>query len=123
MAQKICKLGLAAVLLLPFLPSTGVAQNGAQQFADLGQCKLQSGKVIEHCRVGYRTFGSLNAARDNAVVMATWLYGVSGDLVQFFSTQPSSQRLVDTSRFFGVALDAFGNGVSSSPSNSKAQPG
>jgi homoserine O-acetyltransferase/O-succinyltransferase len=30
--------------------------------------------------------------------------------------------LVDTSRFFGVALDALGNGVSSSPSNSKAQP-
>jgi homoserine O-acetyltransferase len=123
MTQRVCKLGLAAVLLLPFLPSTGVAQSGAQQFAELGQCKLQSGKVIEHCRVGYRTFGSLNAAHDNAVVMATWLYGVSGDLAPFFGPQPSNQRLVDTSKFFGVALDAFGNGVSSSPSNSKAQPG
>src|SRR5271156_3478897 len=122
MTQKICKLGLAAVLLLPFLRSTGVAQNGVQQFAELGQCKLQSGKVIEHCRVGYRTFGSLNAARDNAVVMATWLYGVSRDLVPFFGAQPSNQRLVDTSKFFGVALDAFGTGVSSSPSNSKTQP-
>ena len=123
MTQKICKLSLVAVLLLSCFPATGVAQNGVQQFAELGQCKLQSGKVIEHCRVGYRTFGSLNAARDNAVLMATWLYGVSGDLAPFFGAQPSSQRLVDTSKFFGVALDAFGNGVSSSPSNSKAQPG
>jgi homoserine O-acetyltransferase/O-succinyltransferase len=78
--------------------------------------------VIEDCRIGYRTFGSLNAARDNAVVMPTWLYGVSGDLTPFFASQPSKQRLVDTSRFFGVALDALGNGVSSSPSNSRAQP-
>jgi homoserine O-acetyltransferase/O-succinyltransferase len=117
------KLGLAVALLLPFLAWSGLAQNGAQQFAELGQCKLESGKVIEHCRIGYRTFGSLNTAQDNAVVMATWLYGVSSDLVTFFSGQPSKQRLVDTSRFFGVALDALGNGVSSSPSNSNAQPG
>src|SRR5271170_3036898 len=111
MTRKICKLSLvAAALLLSFFPSTGVAEDGVQQFAELGQCKLQSGKVIEHCRVGYRTFGSLNAARDNAVVMPTWLYGVSGDLVEFFGAQPSNQRLVDTSKFFGVALDAFGNG-------------
>src|SRR5271170_5701450 len=103
----ICKLGLTITLSLSLFPSSGIAQNGAQQFAELGQCKLQSGKVIEQCRVGYRTFGALNAARDNAVVMPTWLYGVSGDLVPFFGAQSSNQRLVDTSKFFGVAVDAF----------------
>ncbi len=25
----------------------------------LGQCKLESGQVIENCRIGYRTFGNL----------------------------------------------------------------
>ena len=120
--MRILKLGLSVAFLMPMLLSPGFAQNGVQQFAELGQCKLKSGKVIENCRIGYRTFGSLNAAQDNAVIMPSWLYGVSGDLVPFFSSQPSKQRLVDTSRFFGVALDAFGNGVSSSPSNSKTQP-
>jgi homoserine O-acetyltransferase/O-succinyltransferase len=120
--MRILKLGLSVVFLMPMLLSPGFAQNGVQQFAELGQCKLKSGKVIENCRIGYRTFGSLNAAQDNAVIMPSWLYGVSGDLVAFFSSQPSQQRLVDTSRFFGVALDAFGNGISSSPSNSKKQP-
>jgi len=123
MRMRIRKLELTVALLLPFLPWSSHAQNGVQQFAELGQCRLKSGKVIEHCRIGYRTFGSLNAAQDNAVVMATWLYGVSGDLVTFFGDQPSQHRLVDTSRFFGVTLDALGNGVSSSPSNSNAQLG
>jgi homoserine O-acetyltransferase/O-succinyltransferase len=120
--MRICKLGLTAAFLTAILPWAALAQNGVQQFAELGKCKLKSGQVIEGCRIGYRTFGSLNAARDNAVVMPTWLYGVSGDLAPLFASQPSKQRLVDTSRFFGVALDALGNGVSSSPSNSKAQP-
>src|SRR5271163_3145425 len=119
--MKSLKLGLSAAFLMPMLLSPGFAQNGMQQFAELGQCKLKSGQVIENCRIGYRTFGSLNAAQDNAVIMPSWLNGVSGELVTFFSSQPSKQRLVDTSRFFGVALDALGNGVSSSPSNSKKQ--
>ncbi len=97
--------------------------DGAQQIADLGRCTLESGQVIEHCRVGYRIFGHLNAARDNAVLMPTWLYGTSGDLVGLFGDGNSAGRLVDTSRFFGIAIDALADGVSSSPSNSETQHG
>ncbi len=95
------------------------AQDGGQRIAELGTCPLSSGETILDCRVGYRTFGDLNAAKDNAVIMPTWLNGRSDDLIPLFG----SMRLVDTTRFFGVALDAFGDGVSSSPSNSKRQPG
>jgi homoserine O-acetyltransferase len=98
-------------------------QEGTQRIADLGECKLFSGKVILDCRVGYRTFGILNQHRDNVVIVPTWLNGRSEDLVSLFGTSPGPQHLVDTSRFFGVAFDAFGDGVSSSPSNSKRQPG
>ncbi len=101
----------------------GCASDGVQQFAQLGQCKLDSGQKIEDCRVGYRTFGRLDAAQDNAVLMPTWLYGRSGDLLSLFGNGGSSQQLVDTGRFFGIAIDALGNGVSSSPSNSKTQHG
>lgn len=97
--------------------------DGTQQFADLGRCVLESGAQIEHCRIGYRTFGHLSAARDNAVLMPTWLYGTSGDLVSLFGDGSSPQHLVDTTRFFGIAIDALGNGVSSSPSNSPSQHG
>ena len=99
------------------------AQDGQQRIADLGQCKLENGQVIEECRIGYRTFGHLNAAGDNAILMPTWLYGTSGDLVSLFGDGASPQHLVDTGKFFGIAIDALGNGVSSSPSNSLHQHG
>ncbi|HEX4321414.1 MAG TPA: alpha/beta hydrolase [Acidobacteriaceae bacterium] len=91
--------------------------------ADLGQCKLESGQMIEDCRVGYRTFGRLNSAGDNAVLMPTWLYGTSEELTSLFGNGGSPQQLVDTGRYFGIAIDALGNGVSSSPSNSTRQHG
>ena len=114
-----CIMVLCAVLL----PSPAHAADGEQQFAELGQCKLESGQVIENCRVGYRTFGRLDSARDNAVLMPTWLYGRSADLVSLFGNGDASPHLVDTSRYFGIAIDALGDGVSSSPSISKTQHG
>ena len=99
------------------------AQDGQQQIANLGQCKLESGKVIEDCRVGYRTYGQLNAAGDNAVLVPTWLYGKSDDLASLFGNGSSPQQLIDTGKFYGIAIDAFANGISSSPSNSPKQHG
>src|ERR1700722_19445280 len=96
---------------------------GQLKVADLGQCKLESGQIIEDCRVGYRTFGHLNAAADNAVLVPTWLYGKSSELVSLFGDGTSPQQLVDTNQFFGIAIDTLGNGVSSSPSNSPRQHG
>ena len=45
------------------------------------------------------------------------------DLNSLFGDGKSPQQLIDTSKFFGIAVDAFGNGVSSSPSNSVYQHG
>ncbi len=114
---------LSVVALALFLGGVARAQQGQQQIAELGTCSLESGQVILDCRVGYRTFGTLNAARSNAVLMPTWLNGRSEDLVLLFGQEASPMRLVDTSKFFGIALDAFGDGVSSSPSNSPRQAG
>jgi homoserine O-acetyltransferase len=119
---------LAAAAFAP-MSSNALAQDGVQKFAQLGHCKLESDAVIEDCVIGYRTFGTLNAARDNAVLMPTWLYGTTADLTQLFgnphNTTPASRAmiLVDTSKYFGIAIDSFGDGVSSSPSNSKTQHG
>jgi len=99
------------------------ANDGVQQIAELGSCPLVSGQVIEECRVGYRTFGTLNEKKDNVVIMPSWLNGRSDDLVPLFGATARPGRLVDTSKFFGIAFDAFGDGVSSSPSNSRTQHG
>jgi len=111
---------LVLCILSPgILPVAGSAQDGALQFAQLGRCRLNSGQAIENCKVGYRTFGTLNANHSNAILFFTWYNGTSKDLEQFFGPD----RLVDTTRYFVVAIDALGDGVSSSPSNSTTQRG
>lgn len=114
---------VALCAMAPALRAQAASSDGALKIAHLGRCKLESGAVIEDCRIGYRTFGRLNAKRDNAVLMPTWLYGTSADLVGLFGDGSSAQHLVDTRKYFGIAMDALGNGVSSSPSNSAAQHG
>jgi homoserine O-acetyltransferase/O-succinyltransferase len=91
--------------------------NAPEKFADLGDLKLQSGEVLRGLRLGYRTLGQLNAEKTNGVLWLTLLGGKSEDLVQY--TGP--ENVVDTSRYFVVLVDSIGNGVSSSPSNSRVQ--
>jgi homoserine O-acetyltransferase len=111
----------AVATMVPVTSAVAFAQDGELKIAELGKCELASGKVILDCRVGYRTYGTLDEAKGNAVIMPSWLNGRSEDLSPLFGAAPSPKRLVDTSRFFGIAFDAFGDGVSSSPSNSRQQ--
>ena len=83
-----------------------------QQFADLGTC----GEVTD-CRIGYRTFGTLNEARDNAILIPAW-YGGRTEQMAFLATAP----FLDPETFFIILVDPIGNGVSISPSNSASQP-
>ncbi len=111
---------LAAWLLAAAAASAQpAAADGQQQFADLGVCKLVNGLEITGCRLGYRTWGTLNADRSNAVLFPSWFSGNSGSIADYVG----ADHPVDPSKYFLIAVDAFGNGVSSSPSNSTTQPG
>jgi homoserine O-acetyltransferase len=92
-----------------------------QQMAAIGDLQLVSGETLRDCRVGYRTAGTLNADRSNAIVFPTWFTGTTADLFKYEKIGPG--RIADTDRYFVIAIDALGNGVSSSPSNSSGQPG
>jgi homoserine O-acetyltransferase len=94
------------------------AAGGAQQFAKFGEFKLQSGAVLHNFRLGYRTLGTLNADKSNAILWPSWLSGRSEDLLQFIGPQ----NVVDSTRYFVILVDAIGNGISTSPSNSMSQP-
>jgi len=99
-------------------PTQTPQQVGAQQLAQLGDFKLQSGAVIRDFRIGYRTLGTLNAEKSNAVLWCTALGGRSEGLLKYVG----QQNVLDPDRYFIILVDAIGDGVSSSPSNSKAQP-
>jgi homoserine O-acetyltransferase/O-succinyltransferase len=75
--------------------------------------KTESGVVLPQARVVYGTYGTLNAAKDNVVLLPShymanfhgyeWLIG--------------TDKALDPSKLFLVATELFGNGNSSSPSN------
>jgi homoserine acetyltransferase len=109
---------LAVAILAAAFPPPAVAQDG-QRFADLGTCTTARGEAIHDCRIGYRTFGRLNARRTNVVLVPTWHGGRSETMT--FILGPDGW--LDTTRWFTILMDAPGNGVSISPSNSRAQPG
>ena len=108
----------AIPLFLCWLCLTSLAWAQTLQFADLGDFKLESGETIRDCRIGYRTFGALNSNQSNAILFPTWALGTTEQLISSFSPG----KLVDSTKYYGIAVDALANGVSSSPSNSKSQP-
>lgn len=105
-----------------FVWSCGSAlAEGELKYAEMGDFILESGNVIKDCRLGYRTYGKMNAGKSNIVLFPTWFMGTSEEL--FSLGFVGAGKLVDTEKFFVIAFDSIGNGVSSSPSNSKKQPG
>jgi homoserine O-acetyltransferase len=111
-------LAVAGSLLAP--PVTG-AQPPAQPGQPLERREFvirdfhtESGAVLPEARLVYTTLGKLNAAGDNAILLPShymanfngynWLIG-------------AKDRALDTARDFLVLTELFGNGRSSSPSN------
>ena len=90
----------------------------AQQIAALGNLKIHGGGVIHDFRIGYRTMGTLNADRSNAILWPTWLGARSEDLLPLIGTG----NMADSAKYFVILVDSIGNGASSSPSNSASQP-
>jgi homoserine O-acetyltransferase len=79
----------------------------------IDQFRTESGVTLPKARIVYGTYGHLNAARDNVVLLPShymanhhgyeWLIG--------------ADRALDPAKLFLVATELFGNGFSSSPSN------
>ncbi len=80
---------------------------------ELGDVALQSGATLPAARLAYRTWGALNADGDNAIVMPTFYTGTHERNEGYVTQVPA----LDPERWFIVSINMFGNGLSSSPSN------
>lgn len=109
---------LRTLLLITSAAGALAAQEGELRFGSLGDLHLESGESIRDCRIGYRTYGRLDASQSNAVLFPTWFSGTSQQL----AGNIGRGQTVDSGRYYVIAVDAIGDGVSSSPSNSTAQP-
>lgn len=75
--------------------------------------RLQSGEVLPDAQLAYKIYGELNAAGDNAILLPTFYTGSHLRNEGFFG----AGRALDPARHFIVSVNLFGNGISSSPSN------
>ena len=80
---------------------------------ELGDIVLQSGLKLRGARLAYKTYGALNPGKDNVIIFPT-----------FFSSQHTANEpmirpgmALDPERYFIIVPNLFGNGLSSSPSN------
>jgi homoserine O-acetyltransferase len=105
-----------AVLALTGLPRLAQAETAPQMTEHVFVLKgfaAEGGKTLPEARIVYGTLGTLNQAGDNAVLLPShymadlhgydWLIGPG--------------RALDPGKLFLVASELFGNGRSSSPSN------
>ena len=113
---------LFLALSLGLLPSSTTSAHSPQQpphqsFGE-GDLKLESGEVIRDFSISYVTHGKLNEKKSNAILMVTALGG-NHHRIDFLI---GPGKALDTDKYFIVCTDAIGNGLSTSPSNSKMQP-
>src|SRR5258705_77630 len=78
-----------------------------------GDVTLQSGLTYRNARLAYKTYGSLDVAKSNVIVYPTSYGAQHYDLEWAIGTG----RALDPSQYFIVIMNKFGNGLSSSPSN------
>jgi len=85
------------------------------QYFKLGDVELLSGGLLPNAFLAYRTYGILNSNKDNVVLLPTFYTGNHIRNEGFFG----DGRAIDPSRHFIISINMFGNGFSSSPSNSQ----
>ena len=83
---------------------------------DLGSFTFFDGTVLPGAFLAYSTYGTMNADHDNVIITPTWFTGTP----ETFEWLIGPGKPLDTDRYFVVAPSMFGNGHSSSPSNTPA---
>lgn len=80
---------------------------------DLGDVALQKGATLRDAKLAYKTYGTLNARKDNVILQPTWYSGQHTDVEWTIG----EGMALDPAHYFIIVPNMLGNGLSSSPSN------
>lgn len=83
------------------------------EYFELGDFTLQCGATLRGARIAYKTYGTLNAEKSNAIVYPTWYSGRHWDNEWLIGTG----KALDPEKYFIIVPNMLGNGLSTSPSN------
>jgi len=88
----------------------------AMRVFELADFALQSGGTLPKARLAYQTYGQLNVERSNAILYPT-SYGAQHPDIEWLI---GADRILDPTRYFIIIANMFGNGLSTSPSNTQS---
>ena len=86
---------------------------GPHEYFELGDFPLIQGETLKDAKLAYRTHGTLSESKDNAILFPHMWSGTSKSMEIFIG----EGRPLDPSKYFIILPGQFGNGFSSSPSN------
>jgi len=91
------------------------------KYHQLGDFELQSGEVLPSAYIAYCTYGS---PTNPCILYPTWFSGTIVEGNEWFISTPEHRRLaLDPEHYFIVVPAIFGNGESTSPSNTSGPKG
>jgi homoserine O-acetyltransferase/O-succinyltransferase len=88
--------------------------HGDYDLISIGRLDLEEGGSIPDCQLAVATFGTLNGAKDNAILVTTWY---SGTHQIFRDVYIGPDHALDPDNYFIVVIDQIGSGLSTSPHN------
>ena len=94
--------------------------HGPYQFFDLGAFALAGGGTLPGAQLAYATVGTLNKAKDNAVLITSWWSGTGKIMEQ---TYTGAGRALDPAKYFIIFASQLGSGIGSSPNTAPAPHG
>jgi homoserine O-acetyltransferase len=83
---------------------------------DAGDVVLQKGATLRDAKLAYKTYGTLNARKDNVIIQPTWYSGHHTDVEWTIG----EDLALDPRHYFIIVPNMLGNGLSSSASNMPA---
>lgn len=95
---------------------------GERQFVSLGSLTLENGEVLTEVTIAYQSWGTLNAARDNAILVNHALTGWS-DVPAWWPLMVGSGMPLDTDKYFVICPNVIGGCQGSTGPSSLAPNG
>lgn len=74
---------------------------------EVGDFQIESGQTIKNCTIAYETWGTLNEAKDNAILVC---HAISGDshAIGWWDRIVGAGKAIDTDKYFVICSNALG---------------
>ncbi len=88
-------------------------QHGPYKFYELGDFHLESGEILKNTQLAYAVHGSLNEAKDNAILFTIMFSGTSKNMEHYIGPG----KALDPDKYCIILPNQLGAGLSTSPHN------